>query len=110
LTTRVPELILRRATAYTKIRELARLDIPVDSTFPLPEGDRKLVLTGTLCFDYAESERWKRQLVIAHYSRDPPILDVRKADNWFRCEICVPFPQALKLLEKTLHALWLLGY
>jgi len=108
---RMPELILRNATAYSRIRELSRLDIDIDSTFPLPHRSKeKLVLTGKLTFDYAESLNHGRQLVISHYSRDRPYVAERFADNWFRNEICVPFPQALKLLENALHGLWSLGY
>jgi len=69
-----------------------------------------LVLTGKLTFDYAESERHNKQLVISHYSANRPCVAKRFADHWFRNEICVPFPQALKLLENALKALWFLGY
>lgn len=108
MTSKVPELILRRQTPYTMIKELARLDMDIDSTFPMPNGASKLVLTGKLCFDYAESQRWKKQLVIAHYSKNPPVIATRLADNWYRNEICIPLPQATKLLEKALHGLWFL--
>lgn len=108
--TNAPQLILRNNTAFSRIRELASLAIDVDSTFPLPNGVKKLVLTGKLCLDYAESERWNKQLVISHYSRNRPSEADRLADNWWRNEICVPFPQALGLLQRALQGLWTLGY
>lgn len=85
---------------------MSRIDKPIDSTFPMPNGLDKLVLTGPLAVDFAESEAHNKQVVISHYSRNRPTVAERLADNWFRNEICIPAHLALKLLEKALHGLW----
>ena len=83
---------------------LAECGRRVDGT--LGFGNRRFsLLHGRLTFELVRSERYGLQLVISLWNGEL-VKEFRSATNHNRIEICVPMPEAKRMLEEALLKLY----